>query len=276
MMRSSFVATAFAFQLAALTLLLPYALEAQASLSRGGISSEKSLTLFQIAQTSAQADSLFGSSGFETVSSVGFTFSGGEGAIYTEFLSDNMALTTLLGYGRIGFGAFVQAADSSVADSTTAAAADRFLAAGGNAQLYYTLPIATYGAGFNEGPETISAQLMFTPRLGFDVPALSAGTAEFDGNLDLGFTLGTQLRSHTGVFNLFATFRYGWVAWAGDEFLASLDRDEGFDYTLFEGGVVLRDFIRLSVRKAFAGPTSLTDDQPAMITVQLVPFRGGS
>ncbi len=249
-----------------------------ATLARGGITKESNLTLFPVATSPAEADSLFGANGFEAVTSVGLTFSAGDGAFYSEFLSDNLAVFAKLGYGRVGFGALVQSKDVSEdsgageTDVVAETASERFLAAGGNGVIYYAVPVAAYGAGFNEQDKTVQAQLMLSPRLGLDIPSLSAGTSAFNGNLDLGMTLSTQLLSHRGVFNFFGTLRAGWVAWASDEFYANLGRESGFAYGSIEGGVILQDLIRIGVKGAFAGPRELLDAAPFSVSVQLVPI----
>lgn len=261
--------------------LIPSHSTAQLStLSRGGITKESSWQRFPVATTAEEADSLFGASGFEAVSSVGLAFSGGDGAFYSEFLTDNLAVAMRLGYGRIGFGAFVQSksqdestppGDDQIVAET---AAERFLAAGGNAMMYYAVPLFVYGAGFNESDEkTIGLQFMLFPRVGFDVPALSAGRSDFNGNLDIGATVSAQLLSDEKVFNVFGSVRAGWVPLASDQFFKNLNREDAFAYASGEAGVVLRDFVRISVRAPLSGPSALMRRAPATISIQLIPLR---
>lgn len=244
------------------------------------ITKRSNLIYLPVATNAAQADSLFGAQGFEAVTSVGLSFADGDGAFFSEFLSDNLAVVLPLGYGRMGFGAFVQSKDVK-SDSTAAAqenvaretAVERFVAAGGNAMFYYALPLIAYDASFNDRPTSMRAQVMFLPRIGLDVPALNAGTSEASGNLDLGVTINTALLSDKSVFNIFGSLRGGWVPLASDDFYELLGRDSGFAYASVEGGVVLQQLIRIAVRGAVSGPKALRDAAPLAVSVQLLPLK---
>lgn len=249
--------------------------------STGAVITKTSRVVYlPVARNTAQADSLFGAQGFEAVTSAGLSFAGGDGAFYSEFLSDNLAVVLPLGYGRMGFGAFVQSKDVE-SDSTVAAkddvaretAVERFVAAGGNAMFYYALPLVAYDASFNGRPTSMRAQVMFLPRVGLDVPALNAGTSEASGNLDLGLTLNTALLSDQAVFNIFGSLRGGWVPLASDDFYERFDRNRGFAYASIEGGVVLQQLIRIAVRGAVSGPKALREAAPLSVTVQLLPLK---
>jgi hypothetical protein len=247
------------------------------------------MRFFPVAPTSEAADSLFNTNGFESVTSVGLSFAGGDGAFYSEFMTDNLAIFMRMGYGRIGFGAFVQSEDvdegSAPTDTTgtgeepegdvvAETAAERFLAAGGNATLYYALPVFAYDAKFNESDkETIGIQVFLLPRVGLDIPSLNAGTTDLNGNLNLSAMLNLRLLSHKGVFNMFGSIRGGYVPIASEEFYENLGREGAFGYATVEGGVILQDLIRIGVQGAIAGPSEFVERSPVLISVQLIPLR---
>lgn len=258
------------------------ALAQVSSLSRGGTTRDSGWIALPVARTPSDSDSLFGASGFEAISSGGISIIDGSSAFYSEFLVDNLAVFARLGYGRVGFGTLIQSKkvgvsaqdeENGIEAIEIETAAERFISAGGNAIIYYALPIFAYGASINNEVETIKSQIILMPRIGFDLPALSAGTATASGNLDLGITMNIQAISVRRIFNLFGTIRAGWVPLASDDFYENLDLDSSFSYATLEGGVVLAEIFRISVRNAIAGPKSITSNSPAILSVQIVSLR---
>ena len=221
-----------------------------------------------------QADQYFG--GFGVGNTIGFSLGDEQAALYTELLSDNIYLTTRLGYARVGFATQISAAEDS-ANSTTV---NQFFQGGGNAILYTALPLRvriTYADDRNNPSPVRRFDSALTLALGADVPKLSVPVTESASYGRLGLQTSFTWRTHQETFRLFVLGNGGYTYGFSDKFYHNLSGDTEVSAPglgILSGtatiGVDLAQVIRLGVR--FGSSTFAPAQQKPQLTIQVLPM----
>lgn len=133
-----------------------------------------------------------------------------DASLYTELLSDNLWLSSRLGYARLGFSTQVSAAKDSAGKTTV----DQFFNGGGNAVLYAALPSFVYVNFVREDTAAVAIRRIdsfVTLAIAADAPSLSTPATENAWNGRLGYQGGLVWSAAQGVFRLVAQGNAGLV-----------------------------------------------------------------
>ena len=221
-------------------------------------------------QTPEAADEFFG--GFKVGNAIALSTGSDQSALYTELLSDNLWLSSRLGWARVGLSGQVAATDDTTETTATA-----FFQGGGNAVLYAALPVASwlnYVGGDN--PSLIRrVDAYATTAVGADIPDMNSAASDPAGNLRVGLNLQGFWAAHAEVFRFFGQASGNYVVGFSDSFYQNLTGDDVAGPTLgfFSGsatlGADLAKIVRIGIR--FSGATLHSISQKPQFTVQLIP-----
>lgn len=238
-------------------------------------------------RTSQQAQTYFG--GFEVGRAIALTYGDNSGTLYTELLSDNLWLSSLFGYARVGLSTQVSGTDAAEdpedpAEEPTegvgarAAAVNQLFQAGGNANLQLTLPLAVWinfiaDRGTNTDPVRRFDSALFLAG-GVDVPALNAAVDKQSGNARAGVQTYFTWRTFDANFRFFAQGTAAYVVGFNDAFYQSLIGTDtarlGRGLGLLRGVVGVEVGNLASIGASFGTTTIRGVDQPVRLTVQLL------
>lgn len=247
-------------------------LEAEERAEENTTAKKRRLKAAPILKTSKDAQAFFGQSPDEAgavVDNVSFSHSAEGTSLFAEFLSDYLYLGKL-GYGRIGFGALVNAAKDQ--SQTTLS---QFMSGGGNGMLYLFLPIAsTYNPQANQrSNEILRANLIFLPRLGLDIPALNTAIINPGYNADVGLEVQALMASESKLFQFFGSMR-GSIVVGSTSFYQNLGLGatdvQPFPTARYAFGVVLNRLIRISFSRTLLTKRRDGLPNPIVLSVQLI------
>lgn len=225
---------------------------------------------------SDEADRYFG--GLEVGNSISLRVGQEETSLYTELVSDNLYVSSKLGFARLGFATLIAAAQDSTSDEAQSTA-DQFFQGGGNAVLYAALPMyvwINYAVDTAKGPLRQLNSFM-TLAIAGDVPKLGTAVTESAGSLRAGVQADFTWRTHNERIGMFFNLRGNYVRGLSDAFYRNLlmaDEDiPGWglvagDYSV---GIDLSKLIRLGV----SGGVSTHDavSSKARLSLQLLPQK---
>jgi hypothetical protein len=203
-------------------------------------------------RTPKQAEAYFGT--FAVGNTIGFSLGNEQTALYTELLSDNIYITTRLGYARVGFATQVSTSE----DSTGSTTVNQFFQGGGNALLYVALPLRvriTY-ADDRQNPTPVRRfDSALTLSFGADVPELSAPATESAGYGRVGVQTAFTWRTADEDFRFFVLGNGGYTYGFSNDYyqnLAGKSSAENPVWGIVSGtatvGVDLAQAIRIGVR----------------------------
>jgi hypothetical protein len=222
------------------------------------------------ANTPEAADEFFG--GFKVGNAISLSAGNEQSALYTELLSDNLWISSRLGWARVGLSGQVSANEDSTETTAT-----QFFQGGGNAVLYAALPVASYlnYVGTDNPALVRRIDAYVTTAVGADVPKMNSATSDPAGNFRAGLNVQGFWSAHAEVFRFFATANGSYVVGFSNSFYENLTGDEatgpraGFLAGSATVGVDLAKVVRAGVR--FSGATLHSISQKPQFTVQLLP-----
>lgn len=189
-------------------------------------------------ETSVDADRFFGA--FEVGNSIAMRLGEAETVLYTELLSDNLYLSSRMGYARLGFATQVVAAQDT-ASGGSGRTVDQFFQGGGNAMLYGAWPLTVW---INYAVDTAKGPLrqfnsFATLAVTGDVPKLGTSATETAGSVRAGLQTDLTWRSHNERLGLFFNLRGNYVRGLSDAFYRNL---LGPDVAVARWGMVAGDY----------------------------------
>jgi hypothetical protein len=189
-------------------------------------------------ETSVDADRFFGA--FEVGNAIGLRLGEAQTVLYTELLSDNLFLSSRLGYARLGFATQVVAQQDSIDDGGNRTV-DQFFQGGGNAMLYAALPLTVW---INYAVDTAKGPLrqlnsFATLAVTGDVPKLGTSATEAAGSVRAGLQTDLTWRSHNERLGLYFNLRGNYVRGLSDAFYRNL---LGPDVAVAKWGMVAGDY----------------------------------
>lgn len=226
--------------------------------------------------SSADADRFFG--GLQVGNSIALTVGEAQTSLYTELVSDNIFVSSGLGYARLGFATQVAALQDS-SDAESGSTIDQFFQGGGNAVLYGAFPLTVwinYAVDTTRGPlRQFNSYATFA--VTGDVPQLGTSVTEAAGSLRAGVQADFTWRSDRALLGLFFNLRGNYVYGLSDAFYRNLlgsDADD-VDWGLVAGdysvGVDLSSLIRVGVSGGVSTHKAVNSD--ARLSVQLLKRR---
>jgi len=201
---------------------------------------------------SSQLRWYFGESGYSVLDHADFAFQRDRAALYTELYSDYVYPFRLLGYVRTGLGVFIQSGEDTVV-----AANERMFNAGGNACVFFGLPLLSYASYIGQ-KEQGRLTVTLSPRVGVDVPAMGARVEHPTFSLDLSADIETRMRTFSDALQVFGALRYG--RRSGSPFFYDHLGHGGqgaFFLGTFKVGVIIASIFQISVTRTFLAPEEM-------------------
>jgi hypothetical protein len=233
-------------------------------------------------KTSAMATEYFG--GLEVGNALALTFGDDQRTLYTELLSDNLWLSSGLGYARVGLSAQVAGSDAQepspdpAVEDAEGTTVDQLFQGGGNAMLTVTLPTTVWINFVGETDADRSPIRAFDSFLslgvGADIPELNAAVDTKSGNARFGWQGRFSWRTFNEDFRFFAVGTAAWVIGFNDGFYNDLVGHEverpGSGLGLAGGtvGVEIGKIARVGL--AFGGTTLEGARQKPRLSIQLM------
>ena len=181
-------------------------------------------------------------------------------SLYSEFVSDFLIIGG--NWCRISFGGLLSKSDTNKTRDSTSAAVERFFGAGGNALINIAVPVV-----YARGKTGWGIDLILSPKIAADLPAMSTGVSTFTGSYDLGADVLVFVPSVNQKISIFGQARFSWVHGSGD-FYRNLGLDSNFGNATLYLGVTINNAFRISAGSIILGP--LRNSIPWQVGVQMI------
>lgn len=234
-----------------------------------------------VLKTREQANAYFRGDGFAAANQLGLGLVGGNGVLFADPLSDNVAIVPGV-FGRMSFRTAVAnedttgSAEAGKSEGESNNALDRFFGVGGNAVLDYALPVA-FAISSRGGRDEARMDVTVSARTGASIPALSGQTEVANYYGELGLDLHGGWQSGNGLFRLDTTLRAASVR-GTDEFRdqVGLEGSNAFRYVSLAGALVIDRRLAIEVSRPLGYGGGLSSSTPKPLTISLKVLGSGS
>lgn len=192
-------------------------------------------------------------------------------AVRTSIGNDQVSIANELlgdvqGPLRISFGNVLSDYDEEDAPEGNEAL-ESFFAAGGNAFINFSYPM------MDLNPRGYARLTLYAlPRVGFTLPELGSELEDPTWNVDLAIEPHLWLFKSEDTFQFFVQLRAGYVLGA-DRFYEGIgmEDDGGFYFGQWAAGVLLKDFVAISLNGPLIAPDELTEGLSTRLSVMMLP-----